>query len=105
MNVNEYLKGKGFYTYGEDTEVFMADSADQLYNAYLEPEDDKEDYPIVKLDTEVFLKKLIRSEEKLTEEDKYNEENNLYYSTVESLVKMSIDNEWKTPFQITSSYW
>ena len=105
MTVSEYLKGKGFYTYGEDTEVFLADCEDQLYKEYFEKGDDKEDYPVVKLDTFEFLNKVFASDEKLSEEDIFNEDTGLYYSTVESIIKVAIDCEWKTPFQITSSYW
>lgn len=105
MDINEYLEGKGFYTYGEDTEVFLADSEDQLYEEYFEKDDSKEDYPVEKLKTSEFLNKVFASEEKLSEEDTFNKEIDLYYSTVESLIKVAIDNGWKTPFQITSSYW
>ena len=102
MNIEDYMKGKKFYTYGESSEVFVAESKDQLYKEYFnEDHDDLEDYPSEEIT--LNLKDPLVVEDRLTENDVKIAEG-LYRSTIGDLIEVASENKWETPWQLSSSY-
>lgn len=102
MDIENYMKDKGFYFYVEDTEIFVAKSKDELYQTYLSEQDDKEDYPVAVVS--VDLEDKLHTEEPLSEED-IKVEDYWYESKIKHLIKIAAENEWETPWQVSSSYY
>ncbi len=102
MKLEDYMKGKKFFTYGESSEVFVAENKEQLYKTYFnEKEDDLEDHPSEEITIE--MDSLMLSEEKLSEEDVRNLEG-LWETRVKSVLKIAAEDDWDTPWQLSSSY-
>jgi len=102
-NFKEYITGKMFYTYGEDTEIFFSKGSEELYNNFLSECEDIEDFPVEMVDYEDFIHKKIVSDARYSDGDILNEDGT-YTTTVLKILQTASKNSWETPWQLSSSY-